>query len=131
MTKIPMTKTPRQITCDSCRGDCCTGIALEIPKPRTKADYDDVRWYLYHEGTQVYIDLDGDWIAEMALACRQHDPASGLCRIYARRPPVCREAQHADCERNCEDARVRFRTVEEYDRWLSAKRRGPRKNAAR
>jgi Fe-S-cluster containining protein len=117
------------VTCDACRGDCCTGIAVEIPRPRTRKDYDDVRWYLYHEGMHVYIDRDGDWIAEMDLPCGQRDPGSGRCRIYARRPPVCREAQHAECERNAEDARVRFRTVEEYDRWLRSRRRKRRASA--
>ena len=122
---------PKLITCDACRGDCCTGIAVEIPKPRSAKDYEDVRWYLYHEGTHVYIDRDGDWIAQMALPCGHRDPASGRCRIYARRPPVCREAKHAACERNFEDATVRFRTERDYDRWLRARRARSGKRAAR
>ena len=118
------------ITCDACRGDCCTAIAVEIPKPRTAKDYEDVRWYLYHRGTHVYIDRDGDWIAEMALPCRHRDPRSGRCRIYAHRPPVCREAPQEECERNCEDARVRFRTAAEYDRWLGRRSRAHRRKHA-
>jgi len=111
-------KRKNLITCDSCKGDCCTGIALEIPTPRTKEDYEDIRWYLYHERTHVYIDHEGDWIAEMDLACGQRDPATGRCKIYRKRPPACRDAKLSECERNIDDAKVRFRTVEEYDGWL-------------
>ena len=113
------------IGCDQCRGDCCTGIALEISKPRTKADFADIRWYLFHERTHVYIDRDGDWIAEMDLPCQHRDPKNGRCRIYETRPPICRNTRHAECERNIEDARVRFRTVEEYDLWLKTRKSRP------
>lgn len=105
-------------TCESCKGDCCTGMAIQVPTPRTKKDFEDTRWYLFHERTHLYIDRDGDWIAEIDLPCLNRDPDSGRCRIYAQRPPICREAKHAECERNFEDAKVRFRTVEEYDRWV-------------
>ncbi len=120
----------KMITCNECKGDCCTGMALEIPRPRTKEDYADIRWYLFHERTHVYIDRDGDWIAEMDLPCRHRDPDTGRCAVYASRPPVCRKARHADCERNFDDARARFKTVEEYDRWLRKRSRKPafRKN---
>jgi hypothetical protein len=98
-------------------------MALEISKPRTREDYEDIRWYLYHEKTQVYIDTDGDWIAEIDVPCRYRDPRGGKCRIYgALRPPMCRKAKHADCEMNADDARVRFRTVKEYDAWLQKNR---------
>jgi Fe-S-cluster containining protein len=120
--KEPPMTTP-VITCDACHGLCCTGIALEIQKPRTKEEFADVRWYLFHQHTHVYVDRDGDWIAEMDLPCAHRDPKDGRCRIYAKRPPICRKAKHADCERNFEDARVRFRTVEEYDRWLKKRNR--------
>ncbi len=105
-------------TCESCKGDCCTGMALQIPTPRSRKDFEDTRWYLFHERTHLYIDRDGDWIAEIDLPCTHRDPESGRCRIYEKRPPICREAKHAECERNFEDARVRFRTLEQYDAWL-------------
>lgn len=118
-----MARRKELIKCDECRGYCCDGMILEIPKPRTKKDYEDIRWYLYHEGTHVYIDLEGDWMAEMGLPCKHRDPRGGRCRIYSRRPPMCRDASHAECEMNMEDARVRFRTVREYDAWLKGRKR--------
>ena len=111
------------VTCDACRGDCCTGMAIQIPTPRSAKDFADIRWYLFHERTHVYIDRDGDWIVEMDLPCAHRDPATGACAIYEQRPPVCREALHAECERNREDAAVRFRSVAAYERWLGARRR--------
>lgn len=118
-----MSRGSTLIKCDECRGDCCDGMILEIPKPRTKKDYEDIRWYLYHERTHVYIDRDGDWMAEMHLPCRHRDAHGGKCRIYNRRPPMCREAGHDECEMNEDDAKVRFHTVKEYDAWLKRRRK--------
>ncbi len=113
----------KTIPCAQCRGDCCTGMAVEIPTPKTRNDYLDIRWYLYHERTQVYIDHAGIWVIEMDLPCRHRDPRGGRCRIYAKRPPVCRQARPAHCEMNEDDALLRFRTVAEYDAWLAGGRR--------
>jgi|GEM_PF-2624051 len=112
----------KMVRCDSCKGDCCTGIVLDIPKPRSLEDFENIRWYLYHEKTHVYIDWDGDWVVEMDLPCTHRDKRTGRCRIYDSRPPACREASSAECERNRDDARVRFRTVADYDRWLDGRR---------
>lgn len=123
-----MSQRKTLVQCEDCRGDCCSGMAIEIPKPRTRQDYDDIRWYLYHERTHVYIDREGDWVAEIDVPCRHRDPLGGRCKIYGkRRPPMCRNAKHEDCEMNLEDARVRFLTVEDYDAWLKQKRRRKRK----
>ena len=117
-----MLKKSRIVKCDECGGDCCDGLVLEIGKPRTKEDYEDVRWYLYHEKTHVYIDMDGDWMAEMDLPCIHRSGRGGRCKIYNKRPPVCREGAHSECELNFDDVKVRFRTVREYDAWLRKRR---------
>ena len=120
-------RAERMVSCEDCKGDCCTGIAIDIPAPRSGEDFEDIRWYLYHERAHVYIDRDGDWVVEMELACEKRDPKTGRCTIYDDRPPMCRDAKLSECERNREDARVRFRTVEDYDRWLGTRRPGRRK----
>ena len=114
-----MSSKSKLVGCDQCRGDCCAGMAVQIPTPLTEEDFENTRWYLYHERTHIYIDRDGDWIAEMDLPCMHRDPQTGQCRIYQQRPPICRQAKLEECEKNIEDALVRFRTMEDYDKWLN------------
>ena len=91
--------------------------------PQREKDFENVRWYLYHEKTHVYIDKDGDWMAEMDLPCVHRSGRGGRCKIYKKRPPMCREGKLTECEMNLDDVEVRFRTVRDYDAWLEKRRR--------
>lgn len=75
--------------CHLCSARCCKYFALPIDKPKSKADYDYVRWYLMHEGIAVWVD-DGDWYLEVRTVCK-HLMADNRCEIYETRPNVCRE----------------------------------------
>ena len=44
------------ILCEHCAAACCRYLALPIDKPTTKRDYDDIRWYLMHEGVSVFVE---------------------------------------------------------------------------
>lgn len=72
-----------------CNASCCRYFALEIDKPKTKQEFDYIRWYLVHEGVAVWVD-DGDWYLEVRTVCRhlQHD---NTCGIYETRPQICRD----------------------------------------
>lgn len=75
--------------CHMCSARCCKYFALPIDKPKSKADYEYVRWYLMHEGIAVWVD-DGDWYLEVRTVCK-HLQADYRCGIYETRPNVCRE----------------------------------------
>ena len=75
--------------CHMCTARCCKYFALEIDKPTTLEEFDQVRWYLMHEGIAVWVD-EGDWYLEVRTVCR-HLRADNLCGIYENRPQVCRE----------------------------------------
>ncbi len=109
------------ITCKDCNGDCCRKLAVQIDTPKTKRDFEDIKWYLYHEGISVYIDNEGDWLVQLPSRCT-HLKRDGKCAIYERRPPVCREAKVSECERNIKETRVLFSKPEDIEKYLKKKR---------
>jgi len=95
----PATKTLEivgSVLCEHCAGACCRYVALPIDKPRTLRDYDDIRWYVMHEGFSVFVE-DGDWYVQVQARCKNLQ-ADNLCRIYETRPRICREYQGGDCD---------------------------------
>lgn len=102
--------------CAAC-GDCCRYVTVQIKSPRSKADYDEIRWFLLHENIQVFVDEDG-WYVEFATACRKLD--DWRCTIYAERPLMCSEYEVEHCTRYGEGApHVHLFTTEaEYIEYL-------------
>ena len=60
-TKTKKAKKKSKVTqmCQKCDGKCCRYFALPIETPEDWDDYDDIRWYLCHEHTTVFVE-DGD-----------------------------------------------------------------------
>lgn len=67
-----------------------------MDKPTTKRDYDDIRWYLMHEGVSVFVE-EGDWFVQYQTRCRNLG-ADNLCGIYETRPEICREYEPGACD---------------------------------
>lgn len=84
------------VLCDHCTALCCQYIALPIEKPRTRRDFDDIRWYLMHQGIAIFVE-DGDWYINIAGRCKHLQP-DDRCRIYDTRPGICREYKAGDCD---------------------------------
>lgn len=82
--------------CNVCRGQCCRYFGLPIETPETPGDFDDVRWYLLHTGTEVYVD-EGDWYVNVRNKCKHLQPDSS-CGIYSTRPRICRQYSMDNCE---------------------------------
>jgi Fe-S-cluster containining protein len=87
---------PGQSLCDACTGKCCRYFSLGINSPVTWDDYDEIRWYLAHGQTIVYVD-EGNWYLLVMSAC-QYLMDDNRCRIYHDRPKVCREYTTDTCE---------------------------------
>jgi Fe-S-cluster containining protein len=111
--------------CHTCNGLCCRHIALEIDRPTTKNDFDNIRWYLMHEKVQVGIDLHNNWLIEVATPCR-HLKADHRCGAYEKRPELCRAypGKEESCEH--EDKRSTYKLLfvndTELERWMKKKR---------
>lgn len=84
------------ILCEHCTAACCRYIALPIEKPETRADFDDIRWYLLHEHVSVFVE-DGDWYIAFNTPCRHLQP-DNRCGIYETRPRVCRAYSTDNCD---------------------------------
>ncbi len=84
------------ILCEHCAAACCRYLALPMDKPSTKRDYDDIRWYLMHEGVSVFVE-EGDWFVQYQTKCKNLG-ADNLCMVYDTRPAICEEYKAGDCD---------------------------------
>ncbi len=115
--------------CKKCEAKCCRYFALEIHTPRTKEDFENVRWYLAHRDILVYVDRR-KWHLEIKNKCK-YLAENNLCKIYDKRPLICREHSMKDCEHAIGDfghTHV-FKNLEEFDKYLTKRFR--RKNEKR
>jgi len=96
--QIPREEIPKgAVLCDYCTGKCCRYIALEAPRPpKNWKDFDEMRWFVAHEGVGVFVD-DGDWYVMFQAKCR-HLADDNRCNIYETRPQICREYTTKGCE---------------------------------
>ncbi len=82
--------------CEGC-DHCCRYVSLPIPRPRTRRDFDEIRWYVLHRGVSVYVDWEGDWMIQFDSPCAWLK--DGRCVHYELRPEICRDYDPAECER--------------------------------
>lgn len=101
--------------CQRCGAKCCKYFCFQIDTPEDYDQFEDVRWYLCHEGVSVHID-DGDWYMSVMNPCRKLDD-SGRCAIYEDRPLICRKYDTAECDHTAGDYGYEelFETPEQLD----------------
>jgi Fe-S-cluster containining protein len=119
--------------CSKCSGLCCRYFALPIDTPRNKRDYDDIRWFLCHKGIDVFVE-DGDWYINIRNKCKYLSAKDNKCRIYAKRPRICRQYKHKECDLIEGDYGYELhftsdKQVEEYMKEKFAKKRKKKKGS--
>ncbi len=82
--------------CDQCSGLCCRYFALPIETPEDEQDYEDIKWYLCHEGIAVFVE-DGDWYISINSRCK-YLTKDFKCAIYNKRPKICRTYTTKACD---------------------------------
>lgn len=104
--------------CGDCDA-CCKYVSVEIDKPVTKTEVEDVKFYLYHKGVSVYIDEENDWYILFESKCDKLN-SNGACTIYEDRPPICRNYERDSCHEDDvhESHKVLFRDVNDLMRYL-------------
>lgn len=107
--------------CSGC-SNCCEYVVLEIDKPTTLKDFDQLFWYLLHQDVWVYLDHEGSWNVQFNTPCKKLDDRR--CGIYTRRPYVCRGYQVDNCSRygEGEAEKVLLTCEEDLFRYLAEKR---------
>jgi Fe-S-cluster containining protein len=106
------------IPCLSCT-QCCHYVAIEIDMPESRREFDNIRWYLYHPGIEVYIDQEDTWNVLFHSRCENLQD-DGKCAVYDTRPLICREFDNTTCEPNTDEPaeKVIFRTADDLDHWM-------------
>lgn len=109
-------------TCQGCVAHCCRYIAVEIDKPDTKWQYDQILWMLVHENVAVYVETDGEWFVEFKTKCGALGEAN-LCTIYEDRPRLCRDYSNETCPVWGEGTpyRARWEDAPSFAAWLDSK----------
>ncbi len=84
-------------SCQQCGAKCCRYFCFQIDTPDEYPEFENIRWYLCHEGVTVHIDEDGDWFMQVENICKHLDK-NNQCSIYEDRPLICRSYSHDECE---------------------------------
>lgn len=108
--------------CGKCEARCCRYVAIEIERPKTKRDYDFIRWYLLHDNVNVFADHDKVWYVEFRSGCSALGEDGG-CTQYSSRPDICRThaSKDGDCEFFDSPYSLRFSEAKEFETWLEGK----------
>ncbi|MBD3419863.1 MAG: YkgJ family cysteine cluster protein [Chitinivibrionales bacterium] len=113
-----------QKLCKKCTALCCRHVALNIEKPTTKQDYDNIRWYLMHKNVHVSIDHENEWLLEFVTDCEYLGPRNE-CTNYENRPKVCRDYPEKDTlcvfEADHRPYKKLFTNHKQFERYLEKK----------
>ncbi|MFH1652865.1 MAG: YkgJ family cysteine cluster protein [Pseudomonadota bacterium] len=113
---------------------CCSYFCVEIDKPTTKSDFEDVAWMVAHEKVSVHV-CKGLWHLMVKNRCK-HLSKNGKCKVYEKRPMICRSHDPSECdfeaktEHDYDDTENVFTTIDEVYKFRDkrfAKRRKKKK----
>jgi hypothetical protein len=112
---LPNTKP----TCDGCVAHCCRYISIEIDRPDTKWQYDQIRWMLLHGGISVGVNAENEWYVEIQARCEELDERN-MCRSYLTRPQLCEDYSNEECPVWSPGSayEFEFKTEAEFTAWL-------------
>jgi Fe-S-cluster containining protein len=82
--------------CSRCNALCCRYFCFEIDEPESVGEFEDVRWFLLHEGVSVHVD-EGDWYISIMNPCSRLGE-DNRCEIYEDRPLICRKYSPDNCD---------------------------------
>ena len=85
-----------EILCTYCTARCCRYFAVPIDTPTTWKDFDNIRWYIMHGVTSVFVDKRV-WYLIVNGVCKHLQP-DNRCGAYETRPYICREYSTDNCE---------------------------------
>ena len=105
--------------CKGCNALCCRYVALEIDCPEDIEDFENIRWYVAHKNVNVFVEEDGTWNIEFITPCEFLDE-NNLCKIYEKRPKICREYSKEECLFYNKDYKEKFRfeKIEDVEKYV-------------
>ncbi len=115
----PSTREP--VPCLRC-ALCCSYVAVPIEAPNSVDAATEILWHLYHDYVSIYRDSDDEWLVQFETRCR-HLASDNRCRIYDKRPPICRTYSEETCEVNADDEGMNFYSPESFLAYLATRSR--------
>lgn len=106
-------------TCSDCAQQCCKSVIVEIDKPTTLEDWDNIRWKVAHKNVWVIKDFEDDWCIEFFTDCK-YLAESGKCEIHHQKPQICTEHDPEECIVNGEGEfyQVILKSITDVDDYL-------------
>ena len=109
--------------CSDC-GLCCKYMNIVVDRPTDQEDVEILLWYQYHKNTNLHLDEENDYGLHFPNRCHQLDE-NNLCKIYSRRPLLCRQFKLDSCHGNDVEESVKIHFVTETDLMGHLKKRRP------
>lgn len=82
--------------CFECNQECCDNVIVEIDKPETLEDWEEVKWQVAHKNVRIILDNCNDWCIEFLTKCK-YKGEDGRCTIYKDRPKKCSKHDPEAC----------------------------------
>lgn len=113
--------------CRSCSAKCCRYVALQIDTPKSKHDFENIRWYLAHKDVEIFINKR-KWFLDITTDCK-YLTKSHACSIYEKRPEICRSHENYECEYWDDSFHhdYHFKSLEEFDAYVRKRFRNRKK----
>lgn len=132
MVKLPILDHVDSL-CEQCVALCCRYFAFEIDKPTTKRDFEDLRWYILHQDTIIFVE-SGRWYIQINRPCKALLP-DNRCGVYENRPAICREYTTKNCDWHGDDYEYEYlftepEQLQRYGQEYLAQKRKRRRRAA-
>lgn len=104
--------------CENCAALCCKYIVLDIDTPEELKDFENIKWYVVHKNTEVFVDDEGVWNIRFLTKCDQLDK-NNKCKIYQTRPEICKEFSSKTCPQNKEYEEIlTFKKIEDVEDYI-------------
>lgn len=109
-----------------CKAICCGHVSIEIERPKTKENFDHIRWLLAHKNITIFVDSQNKWCLDFETPCEKITEKFD-CSIYSERPKICKDYPpngflcEYDSTNDNELRQISFRTIEEFEEYLDKK----------
>ncbi|MBN2482806.1 MAG: YkgJ family cysteine cluster protein [Candidatus Omnitrophica bacterium] len=102
--------------CRTCAALCCRNLAIQIYRPVTKTEIEDLKWQLQFEKVKVFI-RHRRWYQLIESDC-MYLTKDNRCAIYEQRPSRCRRYTQAECEHHGPFYEILLSTPQALDAYL-------------
>lgn len=116
-----MVKRTSKEECMTCNSFCCRNLAMAIGRPENKREIEDLKWQLHFDTVKVYIH-NRRWYLWIEGTC-MYLSSNGRCKIYDRRPDICKKHNPPDCERFGKFYDIMLSTPDDLEKYIRSRKK--------